>query len=277
METPSDRPLRVLVRHANPLFSAGLAAVLGAQPDFDVKVLCGHAGTPSGAGPAFDVLVTDLETGLATLRERPCRTRVARITREPERPRLVIVASDCWPAEVRAAVESGARGFLAAQCTPQALQAAVRAVGDGLQYLCEEAAEALAGGRGHEALTDRQTQVLRLLAHGWSNKSIARELGVTADTVKSHIKHIMERLGAVSRVQAVSLGLQLGLVAQARPEPGTPSRSIVRQGRVVSQMPAVHHGAPSPGVRRGGGGGKPPPLSQLHADLAGARTFLFPS
>lgn len=268
MDALNDRPLRVLIRHPNPLFSAGLAAVLATQADLDVAMFSSRTAEPALPGRAFDVLVGDLETGLRALGERQCQPLFAR---GHERPRLLIIASDYWPAEVRRAIESGAAGFLAAHCTARELQAAVRAVGDGLQYICEEAAGTMAGGMGRDALTERQAEVLRLLTQGRPNKSIARELGVTADTVKSHVKHIMERLGVSSRVQAVTLALQRGLVAQALTESAAPARRIVRQGRIVAQIPAQQASTPAGGFH---GRGKP---VRRRAGPSGARTSFFPS
>lgn len=239
METLSDRPLRVLIRHSSPLFSAGLAALLGAQADFDVEVFPGNAARQDPGARSFDVLVADLEAALGAPGERLFRPL---FERGREKPRLLVVASDYSPAEVRLAIQSGACGFLAAKCTAQELHAAVRAVGDGLRYVCEEAAGTMVDGTRRPALTGRQAEVLRLLAQGWPNKSIAKELGLAPETVKSHVSHIMERLGAGSRLQAASLALKQGLVAQARPEAGTPSRRIVRQGHVVAQIPGVHAG-----------------------------------
>jgi DNA-binding NarL/FixJ family response regulator len=140
--------------------------------------------------------------------------RLADLAETDIAPVLALVSNDAAAAE---AWSAGARGLLPRNASPSALSAAVLAVSQGLVALDREFAGLLAKGDRlptplPEELTPREMEVLRLLAEGLPNKSIASRLGISEHTVKFHINAILGKLGAQSRTEAVSRGVRLGLI-----------------------------------------------------------------
>jgi NarL family two-component system response regulator YdfI len=126
-----------------------------------------------------------------------------------EYPIPVIVLADTADSSLVAlALRSGVRGVISFDATPQEIEAAVHAVDAGLVVLAEPPpAEELA-----EPLTERELELLDLLAEGISNKLIAHRLGITEHTVKTHVQSIFAKLGVSSRTEAVSQAIRRGLV-----------------------------------------------------------------
>jgi DNA-binding NarL/FixJ family response regulator len=115
---------------------------------------------------------------------------------------------------VTLAMRAGAAGFLYKDVDPDALVRAIRSVHDGHTLLAPEAAAALSArspgqeGRGIESLTAREREVLRLLADGRSNREIARTLGVSEKTIKTHVSSVLAKLGVADRTQAAVLAVR---------------------------------------------------------------------
>jgi DNA-binding NarL/FixJ family response regulator len=202
MQIPSRVTVAVAVLHEDPVVAAGLRALLQVAPDLAV---------PESTGPGeADVVVADHRGALALQALRRLETR-SRGAGRPA-PRFMIVAATGREWEVRRALEAGIHGYLLQGCTTQELLDGVRALGRGERYLGQAALQCLARSLGHDALTAREAEVLQALAQGLSNKAIGRELGIALGTVKAHVKAILEKLGAVSRTQAVVIAAQRGLV-----------------------------------------------------------------
>ena len=184
-------PIRVLIRHADPLIAVGTAAALAGQPSLVVL------DAPSDA----DVLVADYEGALAWLGDAA----------SPRTGVLVLSWRD-GEAEIRLALQRGARGYLLGHCSLDELVAAVRSVGSGRHHLCAAAAQRLALSLVRTPLTPRETEVLRLIALGLPNKRIASRLAIALGTVKAHIQAILAKLEARSRTEATVIAEQRGLL-----------------------------------------------------------------
>jgi len=184
-------PIRVLIRHADPLIAVGASAALAGRPGLVVLE----------ARPEADVLVADYEGALAWLRDAPCpRTGV-----------LVLSWRD-GEADIRLALQRGARGYLLGHCSVDEFVAAVRNVGSGRRHLCAGAAQRVAQSLMCTPLTPRETEVLRLMALGLPNKRIASRLAVALGTVKAHTRAILAKLEARSRTEATVIAEQRGLL-----------------------------------------------------------------
>jgi DNA-binding NarL/FixJ family response regulator len=119
-------------------------------------------------------------------------------------------------------LRSGVRAILSRESGPEEVLSAIYAVHDGLVLLSPPAAETLAAVYGDQSLefeaelseeiTSRETDVLRMLAKGFVNKDIAVRLGISEHTVKFHISSILDKLGASTRTEAVTLGIRRGLI-----------------------------------------------------------------
>ena len=229
--------MKFLLIDDHPLLREGVAAVLR-QLDDAVEVVHaadGHDGlAQADAHPALDAVLVDLRMagmdGLQTVAELH--------KRRPALP-LVMLSSSEDPADVRAALAAGARGYCPKSAGHTTLLAALRLVLEGELYVpplmlaavaavlpaaSGAAAGALAGtgqpgGTGtalpasNQRLTERQLEVLRLLCEGRPNKDISRQLGLSEKTTKAHVTAIFRALGVVNRTQAVLAARAAGLVA----------------------------------------------------------------
>ena len=191
MNAWSMQRVRVLVDHADPLVSAGLLAMLGREPEFDVR--------GSAVGEPVEVVVTDYAGG---------------VRRAARGPRVLIVTPNDREHEIRIALESGVHGYLLLGRPVDELTEAVHTLGRGLRYLGLEVSQRMADSLTREQLTGRETQVLRLLARGLCNKSIAQQLDIGLGTVKAHVRGILAKLEASSRTEVVSIAVQRGLIEE---------------------------------------------------------------
>jgi DNA-binding NarL/FixJ family response regulator len=196
---------------------AGVRVMLEAEPDL---VVIGEAGDGAEAIRALaarpDVVVLDLAMpGLGGLEALPALREAS------PRTAILIFTMHGNAAYVAAAMRAGARGYLLKSARQQDLLAAVRAVHAGHGYLQPEITgpllrRVIADDRvaaGKDALTAREVQILEAVADGRSNKEIAAALGIAEDTVKTHLRHLFEKLGASDRAQAVAIALRQRLIA----------------------------------------------------------------
>jgi DNA-binding NarL/FixJ family response regulator len=198
IETPR---LRVLVSYPEPLLAMGLAAALGQQARLEVQ-MPGAEGARAACAQA-DVVVTDYEGGLALAREA---------MRASLRCRILVMTLYDREQDVRAALESGVHGYLLLGCSVEELVLGVRTLGAGNRYLPLGVAQKMADSLARESLTARETDVLRLVALGQCNKSIARDLAITVGTVKGHLRAIFGKLDAARRTEAVGIAIRRGLI-----------------------------------------------------------------
>jgi DNA-binding NarL/FixJ family response regulator len=202
--------LKLLIVDDHPLFRQGLRMLLQA---IDGSMRADEAGDLEqalrGASSGdYDLVLLDLNMpgthGLTAL--EALRTFLPAVP-------LVVVSGEHSPRTVRAAIDGGAIGFIPKSLTPERMVEALRCVLDHRVYLPEEA---LTGGAARPEnllpeLTDRQVEVLRSVVQGKSNKSVARDLGVSSETVKSHLAAAMRALGAHNRTELVYIAAQRGL------------------------------------------------------------------
>jgi DNA-binding NarL/FixJ family response regulator len=216
-------PVRVVIADDHDLLRDGVTAILGADPGIEVvgEASSGPSAVAAAAALAPDVVLMDVEMpggdGLTATRQildRCPRTRV-----------LVLTTFDL-DEYVLEALRAGASGFLLKTTPSAALVSAVRACAAGETLLAPSVTRRLVETyvrqpvvptegtvpAGLEQLTDRELDVLRALARGLSNVEIGRELYLAETTVKTHVTHILAKLGLRDRVQAVILAYESGLV-----------------------------------------------------------------
>jgi two-component system, NarL family, response regulator len=138
------------------------------------------------------------------------------IKRSDSQARLIVVTSMSGDEDVFRAVQAGASGYLLKDCGREELIQCVRAVLRGQKYMQMFAAGLLAERVLHDPLTARESVVLQALADGLSNKAVARRLNIAEGTVKTHVKAVLEKLGALSRTDAVRIAVERGLVDRGR-------------------------------------------------------------
>jgi DNA-binding NarL/FixJ family response regulator len=207
MNSPSQ--IRVFSVDDHPLLREGIAALVNNQPDM---VLIGQASTGSEAIQLFkeylpDVTLLDLRlpdmSGIDTL--------IAIRTAFPN-ARVIMLTTFEGDVEIHRALQAGASGYLLKNMPPSELLDVIRLVHAGKKRIPPEIASQLAEHMADEALTEREVEVLQQVAGGNKNRDIANKLFISEETVKVHIKHIMEKLGAADRTQAVAIGIRRGII-----------------------------------------------------------------
>jgi len=201
--------IRVFSVDDHPLLNEGIAALINNQPDMQ---LVAQATSGSDAIRKFrehrpDVTLMDLRlpdmSGIDTM---------IAIRNEFPEARIVMLTTFDADVEIQLALEAGARGYMVKSMPPGELVEVIRQVHAGKKHIPSEVAARLAEHLGEEDLTPREVEVLRYAANGNRNRDIAEKLFISEETVKVHIKHVMEKLGASDRTQAVAVALSRGII-----------------------------------------------------------------
>jgi DNA-binding NarL/FixJ family response regulator len=201
--------IRVLSVDDHALVREGIAALINDQADMQ---LAGQGATGKEAIQAFrehrpDILLLDVRL--------PDMNGIdAMITIRSEFPeaRIIIVTSSEGDVEMRRALEGGAAGYVVKNMPPQALVEAIRKVHAGKKAIPAEVAARLADHYSDEGLTTREIEILQQVAEGNRNRDIAEKLFISEGTVKVHIQHIMAKLGANDRTQAITIAIRRGII-----------------------------------------------------------------
>jgi DNA-binding NarL/FixJ family response regulator len=208
-------PIRVLVVDDHPIVRQGLVSVLGDEDDLDVVGAAGSAREALGLVPRLvpDVVLLDLEMpDLDGVEAIPQLLAAG----GPGLGVLVFTAYDTDD-RVLGAIRAGARGYLLKGASAEEIARGIRTVHGGGSYLeprvaSKLLAEVSSPRREAAQLSNREREVLRLVADGLPTKQIAHSLGITERTVKFHVNSIFHKLGADNRAQAVALAAQRGLL-----------------------------------------------------------------
>ena len=207
--TPNAKLIRILLTDDHPVVRTGLAAVIVQQPDMTVV---GEAENGRRAVELFgelhpDVVLMDLRMpvmgGVEAIRAIRAQDPAARI---------LALTSYEGDADIFRALEAGAQGYLLKDMLITESVSAIRAVHGGTQVIPPQVAARLAEFMPRVDLTEREAEVLRLVARGLSNKEVARAIGRTDETVKIHLKNIYAKLGADDRTGAVTIALARGIL-----------------------------------------------------------------
>lgn len=208
----ASAPIPVVIIHRDPLVRACLATALAERAEIDVRDVVDEAAlTQEPLGETCEgVIVADHATALLLTQQAMQRRPLS-----PSRPPVVVVVSSCdreW--ELRGAMARRVRGYLSPGFDALQLLDCLLTVHRGSRYLCPRAAGRLAESLSYEALTERETAVLRLVVKGLPNKSIGRELDISVGTVKSHLKAAYAKLEVTSRTQSIAEAQRRGLLEQ---------------------------------------------------------------
>lgn len=201
--------IRVLIVDDHPLIRAGLAALLGTQPDMQ---LVGEATSAEQGLELFRALSPDVVLMDLRLPGMDGIEAIRRLRAERTDARVIALTVYGGDADIQQALEAGALGYLLKDMLEDELLKAVRAVHAGRRAIPPSVAQTLAEYAGAPALTEREREILTLVATGLRNRDIAAAVGRTEETVKVHVKRVLAKLGAADRTEAVAVALRRGLI-----------------------------------------------------------------
>ena len=204
----SDR-IRILTVDDHSLFRQGVAAVIRHQPDM---LLAAEASNAAEAIQRFREHTPDVTLMDVRLPDMSGIDAIIAIRSEFPDARIIILTTFVGDIEIQRALEAGARGYLLKSMPPQELLEVIRQVHEGKKRIPPEIATHLAEHYSDEGLTEREIEVLGQIADGKRNCDIAGKLFISELTVKVHIKHLMQKLGATNRTQAFAIGLRRGII-----------------------------------------------------------------
>lgn len=202
-------PIRVLVADDHPLLREGIAAVLAGQTDID---LVGEASDGREALECFRQLRPDVTLMDLQMPRMNGIDSILAIRSEDPNARIAILTT--YRGDVRAlhAIQAGAQAYLLKSSLRKELLETIRALAAGKRHIPAEIAADLAQHIGQQCLSPREVEVLQATALGYSNRDIALQLRITEDTVKGHMRLIMDKLGANNRTHAVAIAVQRGVL-----------------------------------------------------------------
>ena len=219
--------IRVILADDERLVRAGFRMILGAEPDIAIVAEAGDGNEAVAAARETGAEVILMDIRMPNLDGLQATRRI--VGSVPDPPRVIVLTTFDLDEYVYDALRAGASGFLLKDAPEDQLVAAIRVAADGgsifapsiTRRLIERFATVSHPTRDSselDRLTPRETEVMRLIARGLSNAEIATALVVTEHTAKTHVAHILEKLGIRDRVQAVVLAYESGLVRVGGPD-----------------------------------------------------------
>ncbi len=201
--------IRILSVDDHPLLREGIAALIGSEEDME---LIAEASNGREALDLFRKHQPDITLMDVQMPEMNGIDAIGAIRGEFPEARIIVLTTHPGDFHVSRALKAGARAYLLKGMLRKELLDTIRAVHAGQKRLSSGAAAEIAEHSADDVLTPRETEVLRRIAAGNANKEIGRQLGLTEETVKSHVRNILPKLGANDRTHAVTIAVKRGII-----------------------------------------------------------------
>jgi len=201
--------IRVFCVDDHPLMREGIAAVIRNESDMQLvaEASTGHEAIQGFREHQPDVTLMDVR-----MPDMGGIDALLAIRTEFANARVIMLTTFEGDAEIRRALEAGAQGYMLKSMPRKQLVDVIRKVHGGQKHIPNEVAAQLMEHLGTETLSKREVEVLQKVAAGNRNSDIAALLFISEETVKGHVKHIMEKLGASDRTEAVAIGVRRGFI-----------------------------------------------------------------
>lgn len=202
----------IYIQHCDPLIHAGLVAAIAADVGLSVR---GEHPVDEASDYSFhrvegaDVFISDFNTAIKFIEAKRQRS-------EPSATAVLIASGADHEVQIRTALAKGVLGYLVAGCSLVELATAIRTIARGRHFVSQQVSQRMAEGLAAKRLSAREVDVLRSLSDGMCNKDIARSLGVTLGTIKTHMRSIFEKLGVNSRTRALVVATRRGILERGR-------------------------------------------------------------
>jgi DNA-binding NarL/FixJ family response regulator len=202
-------PIRILVVDDHQLIRVGIATLV--LPESDMQVV-GEAANGREAIAKFRECSPDVTLMDIQMPEMSGFDALVAIRDEFPGARIIVLTTYAGDVQAQGAIKAGAQGYLLKNLLHKELLQTIREVHSGRKALASELAIQVAEHTGEEGLTQKEVDVLRLIAAGNANKQIAAYLSITEETVKTRVKNILHKLNANDRTHAVTIGLKRGII-----------------------------------------------------------------
>ena len=205
----SSAKIRIVCIDDHPIVREGLASIIALQSDME---MAGEAESGAQGLALFRRLKPDIALVDLRLPDMNGHELTRQILEHSPEARIIVLTSFEGDADIERALAAGARGYVVKGVPREELLGAIRAVHAGKKHIHGSVAEKLAEHMGSEKLSERELQVLKEMAAGKRNKEIGAELSIAEDTVKMHVKNILEKLQVNDRTEAVTVALRRGIL-----------------------------------------------------------------
>lgn len=205
----AERGIRILVVDDHAVLREGVVSMIAQEADMDVV---GEAANGAEAVAAFAALKPDICLLDLQMPGMDGHEAIAAIRKATPDAKIIVLTTYKGDAQAMRALKAGASGYLLKSSVRKELIDAIHSVHAGRRYVLAEIAQEMAVHAVQEPLSAREVSIIEMVAAGKANKQIARELSLSEDTVKSHLRSIFAKLDVNDRTQAVTLALRRGII-----------------------------------------------------------------